>query len=142
MALPYAAFDARGGDYGWRKLNGSGCADAAVSLLAEYASTHAQQLSGEQQREIAFHSGQVLAMAGRDKEAIARFEQAHGAGEPPDWRAYVDATLAFLRHDTAGLATARERYAAGAPGSMRLRFIDGFIACSNEPYSRAVHCKR
>lgn len=141
LSLPYASFDSRGSPYGWRNLNASGCADAAVSLLAAYSATNTSRLNGDEKREIAFHIGQTLAMAGRDQEAIAHFEQAQGASASAEWHAYVQATLAFLRRDAAALATARETYAAIAPGSMRLRVIDGFLACSREPYAKAVHCK-
>jgi hypothetical protein len=141
LSLPYATFDSRGGPYGWRNLNASGCTDAAVSLLAAYSGANTSRLAGVELREIAFHIGQALAMAGREQEAIAHFEKAQDAGASAEWRAYVQATLAFLRRDAAGLATARETYAAIAPGSMRLRIIDGFVACSGEPYAKAAHCK-
>jgi hypothetical protein len=141
MSLPYASFDGRGGFYGWRNLNAAGCADAAVSLLSGYSSTNASRLSGDEIREIAFHVGQTLAMAGREQEAIAHFEKAQGASASAEWSAYVLATLAFLRRDAAALATARDGYAAIAPGSMRLRIIDGFTACPREPYAKAAHCK-
>jgi hypothetical protein len=141
LSLPYASFDSRGGSYGWRNLNASGCADEAVSVLTAYSSANAGRLAGDEMREIAFHIGQTLAMAGREQEAIAHFEEAQGVSASAEWRAYVQATLAFLRRDAAALATARETYAAIAPSSMRLRVIDGFVACSREPYAKAAHCK-
>jgi len=141
LSLPYASFDSRSGPFGWRNLNAAGCADAAVSLLAAYSGANTDRLAGNELREIAFHIGQALAMAGRDREAIKYFENAQDAGASAEWRAYVQATLAFLRRDTTGLAAARETYAAIAPGSMRLRIIDGFVACPGEPYAKAAHCK-
>ena len=57
-----------------------------------------------------------------------------------EWRTYIEATLAFLRHDSHALEQARDRYRSIAPTSMRLVFIDGMLACPNEPYARAVHC--
>ena len=125
LSLDYAAFDSRGGQYGWRILNATGCTDSAVSLLSDYSEARASQLSGEQRLEISFHIGQTLAMAGREEEAIAHFERAQSAAATPEWRAYVAATLAFLHHDAPALASARQAYSAIAPGSMRLRIIDG-----------------
>jgi hypothetical protein len=140
-SLPYADFDARSGPYGWRVLAAAGCTDAAVSLLADYAQGHAGRQSPSEQRELAFHIGQVLALAGREPEALAPFERAQGTDAPLEWSTYVRATLAFLRRDAAALAAARDAYASLAPGSVRLRIIDGFVACPKESYARAVHCR-
>ena len=117
-----------------------GCTDAALSLLAAYASANVTRLTAEQRLELAFHSGQALAFSGREAEAIPHFELAISADSTPEWRAYVAATLAFLRHDAAALAAARQTYATIAPDSMRLAIIDGLIACPHESYSKAVHC--
>ena len=139
-ALPYAAFDSRSGPYGWRALSASGCVDAAIALLQRYRDANPTRLGADEARELAFHVGQALAMAGREPESIASFEAAQGADATPEWRTYVEATLAFLRRDAAALAQARSRYAALAPGSMRLRIIDGFVACPDAGYARAAHC--
>jgi hypothetical protein len=138
--LAYEDFDGRNGPYGWRTLSAGGCADAAAALLAAYAAANQGRLTLEQRLELAFHSGQALAFAGRDREAIPYFEQASSADATPEWQVYVAATLAFLKHDARALAEARERYAAIAPGSMRLGIIDGFIACPDLPYAKAAHC--
>jgi len=139
--LPYAAFDSRGGPFGWRALAATGCTDTAVALLARYAETNRSGLAPAERREIAFHIGQALAMAGREQEAIAPLEQALDSEAPAEWATYVRATLAFLRRDGPALQAARASYAALAPGSMRLRIIDGFVACPTEPYMKAAHCK-
>ena len=137
--LTYQEFDSREGPYGWRFLNGAGCSDAALELLAAYAAANRGRLTLEQRQEMAFHSGQVLAFAGRDSEAIPYFEQAASADATPESQAYVAATLAFLKHDAAALGEARRRYVAVAPDSMRLKVIDGFIACADKPYAEAAH---
>jgi len=93
-----------------------------------------------------------------------------GARKPADqddagWNLYVDATVAFLRHDKSKLMDARRQLAAvpfpenagypplkdgvlelptnpGQPG-MRMRWpvnidvVDGLIACFEKPYSEA-----
>ena len=140
-SLAYAAFDSQPPPYGWRQLNAGGCTDAAVALLTAYAAAQAGALSPSQTMEVSFHIGQVLAMAGRDHESIAHFERALGAAATSEWKAYVEATLAFLRRDAAALKAAREAYATLAPKSMRLQFIDGFVACPRETYVKAVHCR-
>ena len=138
-ALPYAAFDDLGAPYGWRHLSGAGCPDAAVALLESYGSANARELNTAAAMELPFHIGQVLAFAGRESESIVYFERAVVRGGD-EWRTYVTATIAFLKRDLDTLALARQRYASLAPGSARLRFIDGFIACPNESYAKAVHC--
>ena len=138
-SLPYAAFDDMGAPYGWRYLSDAGCTDAAVALLEGYANANGRDLNPAAAMELPFHTGQVLAFAGRESESIDYFERS-GARGGDEWRTYVMATIAFLKRDVVTLASARERYASLAPGSARLRFIDGFIACPNESYSKAVHC--
>jgi hypothetical protein len=140
-ALTYEEFDSRSGPYGWRSLSAARCADAAIMLLAAYAAANQSRLTLEQQLELAFHAGQVLAFAGREREAIPHFEQAASADSTLEWQFYVAATLAFLKHDAVALAEARGRYAAVAPGSMRLRIIDGLMACPDMPYAQAAHCR-
>jgi tetratricopeptide (TPR) repeat protein len=137
----YAAFDGRGAPFGWRALAATGCTDAAVALLARYADANRDRLAAAEVREIAFHIGQSLALAGREQESIGAFERALESEPPPEWATYVKATLAFLRRDTAALQAARASYAELAPGSMRLRIIDGLVACPTEPYMKAAHCR-
>jgi Flp pilus assembly protein TadD len=139
-SLAYQEFDSRSGSHGWRSLLAVGCTDAALSLLAAYAAANDTRLSDEQRLELAFHSGQTLAFAGRETEAVSHFERAISVNATPEWKTYVEATLAFLRHDASALDEAREAYVTIAPNSMRLAIIDGFLACPNDSYSRAVHC--
>lgn len=135
LQLGYDNFDAAG----WRGLLTDGCVDAAVALLEAYRSANSSRLNADQSLELAFHLGQTLAFAGRDQESVRYFEQARGGGE--EWAAYVEATLAFLKHDVVGLAAQRARYER-APGSsqMRLLVIDGFILCADRAYAQAAMC--
>ena len=100
-ALPYSEFDGRDGPFGWRALAAAGCADSAVALLARYAEAHRGRLALAQGREIAFHIGQVLAMVGREQEAIAPLEQALDAEAPAEWGCLCqgDSRLPSSRHD-------------------------------------------
>ena len=141
-SLPYAAFDLQQGPYGWRRLREIGCVDSAVLALQAYAAANAGRLASAEKMELAFHAGQALALAGREAESAAHFERALAVEVSPAWSAYVQATLAFVRRDTEALRAARDRYASIAPASLRLRFIEGLLTCPNEPYAKAVHCKR
>lgn len=140
-SLPYEVFDSRAGPYGWRALLEAGCIDAALQLLDAYAMENDARLSLEQRLELRFHSGQALAFSGRESESVPYFERSTTPEAPAEWKTYVAATLAFLKRETAALVAAREAYSALAPGSMRLKIVDGFVACPQESYSKAVHCK-
>lgn len=139
-SLPYAAFDMDEGQYGWRRLSGNGCVDSAVAELQAYARSNGDRLGSAEKMEIFFHAGQALAFAGREAESVAWFERALTLEVSSEWTAYVRATVAFLKRDDDALRAARQGYAAAAPGSMRLQFIDGMIACPTRPYMEAVHC--
>lgn len=135
LGLDYDAFDAAG----WRDLLAQGCPDAAVAQLLAYRDANARRLTEVQALELNFHAGQALAMSGRERESISHFEAARGGDE--EWSAYVEATLAFLRKDAPALAAQRARYAAApGAGAMRLRVIDGFVACPDGGYLDAVSC--
>jgi len=138
--MAYEAFDSMAGPYGWRFLLDAGCPDSAVELLRSYSKANAG-LKQYQRLELQFHIGQTLAMSGHDEEAIPYFEKAFEHSAPKEWRTYVQATLAFLRHDTSMLVSARAVYAGIAPSSMRLKIIDGMVACSDESYAKAIHCR-
>jgi hypothetical protein len=140
LILTYERFDTNDGEFGWRQLSARGCTDAALSLLARYETAQADRLGRDQRSEMAFHSGQALAFAGRDREALPHFERALAFGGTEEWKLYVEAHVAFVRHDSASLKDLRARYARVAPKSMRLKFLDGFVACPNDRYMKAAHC--
>ena len=140
LALPYEQFDTGEQPTAWRQLNGNGCTDEAVRLLTKYADANVARLTAEQKSELAFHRGQAFEFASRNAEAIPYLEQALGFGGSVEWTTYVVANIAFLKRDGAALRKARDRYAVVAPGSMRLKFLDGFLACPNDPYMKAAYC--
>ena len=165
LGLSENAFDqdlANGGS-GWRAVSKiPGCERAAADLLAAYRDVHPD--SGT---VLAWHEGQLLASAGEYAQAIPLLESAR---KPLDkdsagWDYYVDATIAFLRHDEAALLAARERLAAikypsgadlpplkdgfiefpsqsGQP-PLRMRWppnieaVDALVACFTKPYKEA-----
>lgn len=165
LSLSENAFDqnlANGGG-GWRAVAKiSGCERAAAGLLAAYRAAHPGS-----DPMLAWHEGQALASAGEYADAIPLLESAR---KPEDqdltgWNHYVDATVAFLRHDKAVLLAARQhltaiKYPIGAgfpplndgyvefrapAGQPPVRFrwppnievVDALVVCFNRPYEEA-----
>ena len=148
---------------GWRAVaNTSGCELAAADLLAAYRTQHPKVSA-----VLAWHEGQLRAMAGQYERAIPLLNQDR---KPPGqdlagWNYYVDATLAFLRQDKPALLNARHQLAAvpyaegiglpplkngyfevpGQPGhpATHMRWppnidvVDGLVACFGKSYSEA-----
>lgn len=114
LALDEKSFDqelANGGG-GWRAIaHVPGCELAAAGLLAAYRAAHPASSPA-----LAWHEGQLRASAGEYDRAIALLGGARKAPDqdPFGWNDYVDATIAFLRHDKAALLAARKRLAAVA----------------------------
>jgi hypothetical protein len=164
LALGEDAFDqdlANGG--GWRALERKpGCQAAAAELIAAYRAAHPNAST-----TLAWHEGQLRASAGQDAQAIALFELArHPADkDKAGWNLYVDASIAFLRHDREALLAARDALAkvafqggegmpplkdgylefpaeAGQP-AMKVRWppnldvVEGFLNCFESSYDEA-----
>ena len=125
----------------WRPLLGKGCYRPAADLLGRYLAANRSRMTAEQVREIHFHIGQTLAFGGMDAESLPHFESATDAEAPAEWRAYVAATLAFLRKDEAALSRARNDYAAARGASqMRVGIIEALSRCLAQPYAEAIGC--
>jgi hypothetical protein len=165
LALDEDAFDQdlSGGGGGWRAIgNLPGCELAAAGLLSAYRAAHPAS-----DIVLAWHEGQMRASAGQYAQAIPLLRAAR---KPPTedaagWNHYVDATVAFLRRNRAGLLAARDRLAAvpyrpvpGMPAPehgyieipaaagqppMRMRWppnieaVEGLVACFDKPYVEA-----
>jgi|SRR3954468_2394238 hypothetical protein len=140
LAEPYDRFDGEAGHFGWRELLSRGCVDAALQLLNRYDTEHAASLSTETRGEMTFHAGQALLMSGYRLEAVAPLRKSLAIGGTDEWLAYVAAHLAFAEGNNRALKRARDRYARISPGSMRLNFLDGMVACPTKPYMDAVGC--
>ena len=126
LALDERSFDQ---DFsgGWRALadKGEECELVAADLLRDY-----RQLHKNDSTMLLWHEGQVRAFAGQYAQAIELMRGSRGAGEEDKggWKAYVDATVAFLSRDEAALETARQRLAALAPPSgEKLVIKDGYF---------------
>jgi hypothetical protein len=141
LLLSYDAFDTNSGQSAWRNLLARGCTDTAVATLVAYRDTNQGRLTRVELGEINFHMGQALAMAGRNAEAVAHFEQSAKLGGSAEWTTYVAANLAFVRKDQAALQKSLTEYEKlASPGSSRLAFIRGFLRCIDRPYMEAAHC--
>jgi hypothetical protein len=138
----YRDFDQGMGARSWRSLLNRGCAGDAAFIIGRYIAAHSASLAEEELRLLSFHHGQTRALDGQKKEAIPPLLAALVGKPSPEWRAYVDATVAFLESDKSALRAARERYAVvSRPGAMRLAVIDGLLACFEKPYSVAWMCR-
>ncbi len=140
LALPYEEFDTDSAQYSWRSLNGRNCTNQALELLESYTAAHSADLTPDQMSEAAFHAGQALTFANRNKEAIPYFEAALAMAAKDEWSTYVTVHLAYAKGDLVSLRRASEHYAEISPGSMRLGFVKGLLACPQKPYMEAAHC--
>ncbi|MEA3060618.1 MAG: hypothetical protein QOJ94_399 [Sphingomonadales bacterium] len=149
LALPERAFD-QDLEGGWRPLAARArCRGAAADLIAAYRRAH--PAAGPILR---WHEGQLRALHGQTGRAIALFERSREPSDANGWNDYVDATIAFLRHDREALSAARARLAArpkpadwaphdsqGRPvpiaWPMNLNVVDGLIRCFGKPYDKA-----
>ncbi|KPL49671.1 hypothetical protein XAXN_06060 [Xanthomonas axonopodis] len=167
LALDENAFD-QDMQGGWRTVaDRPGCAAVAADLLRDYRQGHA--ITGG---IVVWHEGQMRAEAGQTAQAIALFEQSYkpAAEDLAGWNPYVDAMIAFLKRDRAGLEAARARLASvpypkdkdmpplqdgyvvwpatSGRSEMKMRWppnldvVDGLVKCYDEPYSVAYGAQR
>jgi hypothetical protein len=151
LALSEEAFD-QAPTGGWRALQERGCLAEAADLLHDY------RLAKPRNRPsvLIWHEGQVRAMMGQTDAAIALFDgsREEAAQKRIGWNDYVDGSIAFLRHDRAGLQQARDRLSRlPKPKKLpsytvngqtitidwppNLEILDGFLACFDKPYAEA-----
>lgn len=154
MALDLDVFD-QDPQRGFRRLlNRPACETAAADLVADYRRTLSKSLRGGELRRLAWHEGQLRAMAGESARAVELMTASRSDGQDG---VYVDATIAFLRRDHLALWAARDRLAAlpqpatftqaaaeyQARGGPRLTWppnldiIDALITCFDRPYADA-----
>lgn len=156
LALPFKQFDQQQGN-GWRPLYESKCYTEAALLLKEYVKRHPG--TAQDQYMLPFHTGQLFALAGEYAEAIRWMEKGYSNDKSYliNWNAFVDANVAFLKHDYKALLKQRnlisqEPPMADGPGvpkwavgkKMNFDVVDGFIACFEKPYDVAYgdECRR
>ncbi len=144
LALAPEVFD-QDFDGGWRAVyNRPECRGDAARIIALYreSSTRWQQI-------MAWHEGQIRATLGETEAAIdlmqmARRPDVENGSSNGQWNAYVDATVAFLNRDRAGVENARSRLIDAPPPAhwtgdrpMNLSVVDRFLTCFGRPYSEA-----
>jgi hypothetical protein len=107
LALDEQSFD---GDLstGWRILARDNlCFEDAADLIRAYRERHTDSST-----IVSFHEGQLRACVGQTRSAIALFERSRNpAGEVFGWNLLIEALVAYLRHDRAELAEARQALA-------------------------------
>jgi hypothetical protein len=123
-----------------------GCNAALADLVADYRKAHPEVLKNPNSYLLFWHEGQFRLNAGQDAQAAQLFEQARLSGTPVDamWNLYVDATVAFVRHDSPALLKAHatlaglppERYAPD-PKPMNLDVVAGLVRCFGRSYTEA-----
>ena len=106
LALDEHSFD-QDMNGGWRAVaQNEECTEVAADLIREYRETR-----GFLSTILYWHEGQLRATAGSTDEAIRLFEKSRKAEDAFGWNLYVDASIAFLRHDKPALLAAREALA-------------------------------
>lgn len=142
LSLPYAQFDQAQGA-GWRAMaDRQQFYDGAV-LIEAYLPRH-PELSLKEIALLHFHAAQLLAVSGREAEALVHLEQAAIPDSTPGtlalparWNDFVAATRAFLSHDRSELIDARTRMSSGPSTSTDrffLRGIDLLVSHFGETY--------
>ncbi|QIE16819.1 hypothetical protein IXO1088_018175 [Xanthomonas oryzae pv. oryzae] len=120
--------DVSGGGGGWRAVAAKpGCEVAAADLIKEYREVHSDSSS-----LLFWHEGQLRAFAGYYEDAIPLMQASRQPAEKDlaGWNPYVEATVAFLRHDASALVAAQKKLNA-VPASPELPPVkDGYIEMS------------
>jgi len=156
MALDQDAFD-QDMKGGWRALDDRGCHVAAADLLRDYR----QAKPWPHPQILYWHEGQIRAILGQTAAAIRLFKASREV--PVDdvigWNLYVEGSIAFLKHDRAGLQAARDALSRvpkpkdfgpvdskGKPVRIswppNLDVLDGFLKCFDRSYAEAYGSNR
>ena len=143
LALDIEAFDQS--EKGWRNLAAKpGCDREAAELIETYRGKVEQFVP-----LLYWHQGQILASIGENESAVALMEKARRSATlqvGDGWNDYVDATIAFLKNDPAGLAAAEKRlgarprpadWPAGREWPMNFKIVQSLGRCVGKPYSEA-----
>lgn len=123
-------------DSGWRVLELQSKYSEAIALIQDYQEANSAKLLRWQNASLAFHLGDLYALAGDGEQAIAAYRQAlasNAAGNP----AYIQAFIAFLSQDHAALLKARETLATTNPGPWQkgdVAVVDELIKYFGQPY--------
>lgn len=144
LALAPEAFD-QDFNGGWRTVyTRPECRGDAARIIALY-----REASTRWQRIMAWHEGQIRAELGETEAAIvlmqmARRPEVENGSHNGQWNAYVDASIAFLSRDRAGVESARQRLIDAPPPArwtgdrpMNLSVVDRYLRCFDWPLGEA-----
>jgi hypothetical protein len=143
LSLPVERFD-QDPTVGWRALDSAGCTAEAAILVERYLIGYQSNL-----RSLKWHQAQLLAMTGKNSEAIATAREAINPGESVQhpafkWNAYVLATIAFLEGNVDELmrqAQAIQSAVAAEPmNQVNLNIVLNLRRCAGKPYRLAYQC--
>jgi hypothetical protein len=134
---------------GWRAVaRDDRCRLVAADLIRDYRELRGPHLW----KLMAWHEGQLRAMAGDSQAAIPLLEQSRKYdGSSPAWNEYVDATIAFLKKDrpafdaaySALLADPKPEYwetsfgTKGKAWPLNKRVVEGLGRCFDSSYEKA-----
>jgi hypothetical protein len=148
LSLDEQAFD-QNPDGGWRQLAKiADCYPVVADLIRDY-----RLWNNSASTTLAWHEGQIRAYMEDYDQAIELFNLARHPNNLTGWNSYVDATIAFIRHDREALLLARTELMAvprpevkwlDADGNEipvswppNLVVVDRLIRCFDESYAHA-----
>lgn len=147
LEMDFQTFDQDMNESPWRKLvQDHGCYRSAAELIAYYIKNK-KLLDRHNIRNLRFHSGQLLALAGETESALEDFEKSYWPDQPPssplDWNTYVSGTTAFLKRDQRAFDEALEKLtenqdAEGNMDAMNTAVLNRLKACWKSDYHSAL----
>ena len=123
-------------DSGWRTLELQSKYSEGISLIQDYREANSAKLLQWQKASLAFHLGDLYALAGDKEQAIAAYQQALAFNAASNG-AYIQAFIAFLSQDRTALLKARETLATTNPGPWQkgdVAVVDELIKYFGRPY--------
>ena len=124
---------------GWRVLELQSKYSEGISLIQDYREANSAKLLNWQKASLAFHLGDLYALAGDNERAIAAYQQAFAFNAAANG-AYIQAFIAFLSQDRTALLKARETLATTNPGPWQkgdVAVVDELIKYFGQPYEAA-----
>lgn len=112
LSVTFHEFD-RADGRSWRALVKQRRFDEAAELIEAYLQRQ-PELTRDQDAVLRFHLGELLAIQGKNREAVSELRRAYasaGSTLPPNWNMYIDGIISFLNRDRETLATIAEQFA-------------------------------
>jgi hypothetical protein len=127
---------------GFRLLGARQCYVDAALMIDLYLTQNSEKLEQRSYNIMKFHAGQMYAYssAALYPVAVSRMQESVSDLSSPNWRAYVAATVAYLRRDLAALKMQRTVLAATSDGQAEVPnmvVVDRLKKCFDRPYAEA-----